>query len=783
MVMPTKARIYIALVGLAAAPLLYWYGRELSPSHWPLLLGMIAVTVTFTLWRVESPTGQSFTFNSAVDLLAIILGGPALVVWVTGVGQLLSAMILGWDLRRTIFNVGQTVLTVSAAGTVFTLLGRPRQLDGFSLLAAAAAATVYFLANSLLVANLFTMLQRKAFLTVWLGMVKQGVEAYLLVEVLGLVTAFFLLQGGLTWVLILALLLLALQRVLSAYYRTLRANNEATRHRAVQDSLLQAMVTALDARDMYTSGHSNRVAAYTDLLAAEMGLDDRARDELRYASLLHDVGKLGIPDAVLRKEGPLTPTERSLMMEHPVRGINILGQMPNIPEAVLAAVKHHHEWVNGGGYPDGLKGDQIPLGARIIGVADALDAMTSARPYRPGMPWQEALNRIKQGQATQFDPDVVAALLRINQKRPDLMHLAGGHTPAYPSELERRLDEERAQGNKPSTTGRILPIHSREIKILYQLALERRSLLDLAQTLHRTLEVLYDTVGSHTYCISLIDQQTQQLAVRSVAGSSKDLSGIAWPAESPAWRALKAQKQPALIADEEQIRIRSIGAETRSLLVVPLVSGDQLIGALQVESIRPGAFGEDELYLLTAVARQVADAIEVGRIHERMTYAATHDGLTGTLNRTTFYHQLHKELEQARALGQPVAVAVLDINNFKEINDTHGHLAGDHVIQCFGQFLAGRLRRTDLVARYGGDEFAVIMPNATREEAARRIELIASGGEEPIVVGDRQLRPASAAWGVASFPEDGSAAEELVAAADHDMYRRKRAPQPISRAG
>jgi diguanylate cyclase (GGDEF)-like protein len=776
--MPTRANLYITLVGLAAAPLLYLFGRDLAPAHWPLLLGMAAATVAFTLWRVESPTGQSFTLNSAVDLLAIILGGPALVVWVTGVGQLLAAMILGRDFRRTLFNVGQTVLTVSAAGTVFSLLARPGLLDGTNLLAAFAAATVYFLVNSLLIAALFSMLQGKPFLAVWWGMVKQGIEAYFLVQTLGLVTTFLLLQGGLPWLFILALLLVGLQRVLRGYYTALRVNSEATRHRAVQDSLLQAMVTALDARDLYTSGHSSRVAQFADLIAAEMGLNDAQRDDLRYASLLHDVGKLGIPDAVLRKDGPLTPTERALMMEHPVRGIAILGQMPNIPESVLTAVRHHHEWYNGGGYPSGLKGERVPLGARIIGVADALDAMTSARPYRSGMPWQEALNRIKQGRGTQFDPQVVNAFLRVVSSQPEVAHLTGLPVHSFPSDLERRFEEERARSGA-STAGRILPVHSKEIKILYQLALERGSLLDLAQTLHRTLEVLYDAVGPYTYCISLVDQHTKDLVVRSIAGSEADLVGIRWPANSPAWQALMLQKHPATFANAATIEMRAVSTLTKSLLVVPLVSGSQMIGALQVESGRQDAFGEEELYLLTAVARQVSDAIEVGRAHELMTYAATHDGLTGVLNRSTFYLRLAEELERAKTEGYQVSVAVLDINNFKSINDTHGHVAGDHVLQDFGRKLTEYLRRTDVIARYGGDEFAVLMPQSSKEEATPRIEELAAGRTVDSA-GESLLKPPTAAWGVATYPDEAGAAEDLVAAADHDMYQRKRRALPDS---
>lgn len=775
--MPRRAAVYIYTLVLIAVPVLYYFGQDLDASQWPLLLSMVAANVAFNLFRVETPTGQSFTLSSAVKMMAILLGGPAPATWIAFVGQLVSSMILGTDYYRTVFNTAQLTLTIGAAGLAFQLVGGHPPISGAGLLPSVAAALVYFVVNSFFMAGLFFCLQGKPLLRTWITMAKNEAESYVLVLILGLVATFLIVDGGLGWSALLGLLLVVLQRVVRNYYGALRSSSESTHSRAVQDSLLRAMVAALDARDIYTSGHSGRVARYVDLITAEMNLTEAQRDELKYASLLHDVGKLGIPDSVLRKDGPLTPTERALMMEHPNRGINILGQMPNVPTTVLQAVKHHHEWYNGGGYPDGIKEQKIPLGARIIAVADALDAMTSARPYRVGMPWGEAINRLRQGRGTQFDPDVVNALLKVVEANPHLEDEVPRQTDFSRSDLERRLEQERAGARTEAGagTGRILPVHSKEVKILYTLALERRSLLDLAQTLHRMLEVLYDAVGAHVYCILLLDETTGDLVVRSVAGTNADLIGLRWPARTGPWQELLGSRQPSVVPDTEAAGVVTrIEPSARSMVTVPLVTDNQVIGALRVESHQIQALGEDEVYLLTAVARQLADAIEVARAHEMMTYAATHDGLTGVLNRATFYQQLIGELEQARATGYALSVAVLDINGFKAINDTYGHLAGDRIMQMFGKRLRGRLRQSDIVARYGGDEFAVIMPHSRKEDAARRIKQIVESADELIAVGDSRIKLPTAAWGVASFPEEGGTAEELVSAADQFMYERKR---------
>lgn len=184
--------------------------------------------------------------------------------------------------------------------------------------------------------------------------------------------------------------------------------------RVVHASVLRAMTAAIDARDPYTHGHSTRVAEYSVRIARTLGLTDADIQRIHYSGLLHDIGKLGVDDRVLRKQGALTPEERAAMMEHPVIGAQLLEKAGVFLE-LLPGVRHHHEWYNGSGYPDGLKGEQIPYDARIIGVADAFDAMTSDRPYRPALSPQEALNRLNSGRSFQFDSGVVDAFTRIWQ--------------------------------------------------------------------------------------------------------------------------------------------------------------------------------------------------------------------------------------------------------------------------------------------------------------------------------------------------------------------------------
>jgi HD-GYP domain-containing protein (c-di-GMP phosphodiesterase class II) len=175
--------------------------------------------------------------------------------------------------------------------------------------------------------------------------------------------------------------------------------------------VIRSMINAIDAKDSYTCGHSDRVAEYARLIARELSLDLNQCEQIYMTGLLHDVGKIGVPDEVLNKPGQLTDSEFELIKQHPVIGFEILKHLENL-DYVLPGVLHHHEAIDGSGYPHGLQGSEIPLEARILAVADAYDAMTSDRPYRRGMPGEKAEAILRNGAGRQWDPDCVDAFFR-----------------------------------------------------------------------------------------------------------------------------------------------------------------------------------------------------------------------------------------------------------------------------------------------------------------------------------------------------------------------------------
>jgi len=174
--------------------------------------------------------------------------------------------------------------------------------------------------------------------------------------------------------------------------------------------MLSALVNAVDVKDRYTCRHSEGVMVHSLQIAQSLGLDEAAQQTIAVAALLHDVGKIGVPDDVLRKPGRLTPAEFEAIQQHPDMGANIVGAVPGFEEA-LGAIRHHHERWDGGGYPGGLHGAETPLPARIMAVADAYSAMTTDRPYRKGMPPQKARQILNEGAGSQWDPECVQAFL------------------------------------------------------------------------------------------------------------------------------------------------------------------------------------------------------------------------------------------------------------------------------------------------------------------------------------------------------------------------------------
>jgi putative nucleotidyltransferase with HDIG domain len=208
-----------------------------------------------------------------------------------------------------------------------------------------------------------------------------------------------------------------------------RSLAEKTRRlEANAEGVVQTLAATIDARDAYTHGHSIRVAGYSTEIARRMGLAEVAVESIRRGCLIHDIGKIGVPDHILRKPGRLGYDEELLVRRHPADGYEMVRNL-EWPDEVLQVVRYHHERWDGRGYPDRLEGARVPLAARIVAVADALDAMTSQRPYRLALTFAEAQQAIRSGASTQFDPAVVAAFMQSARRLRAMVEAEGPPQP------------------------------------------------------------------------------------------------------------------------------------------------------------------------------------------------------------------------------------------------------------------------------------------------------------------------------------------------------------------
>jgi diguanylate cyclase (GGDEF)-like protein len=518
----------------------------------------------------------------------------------------------------------------------------------------------------------------------------------------------------------------------------------------LEDAYLSTVTTltaTIQAREGYREDHLRRVAADAVALGQRLSLPDDALRVLRYAALFHSLGKIAVPGSILGKRGALTPEEMRVLQEHPVLGAQIIGSIRFLQD-VAPVVRHASERWDGEGYPDRLAGEAIPRLARILSIAVAYQAMRVDRPYRSALPIDAALAQLRANSGVCYDPLLVDEFVKMVEARGVI------------AQAEQEL------------TG------ARELAILSELTPEFHTLLDLQQLLERVLGLLEKRMPGTRLAIMLEDPATSDLVLRATAGNWSASAQRRLPKGRGVVGWVMAHAQTQIVEDvRKDPRWVGTGDDTRSALVVPLLAGGQPTGVLGLLHPSVGAFGQRDVTLMQAVGAQLAAAIEVAGLHERLKVAATTDGLTGIHNYRYFWDRLEEELSRSERRATPLSIAYFDIDGLKKVNDKHGHLAGDAVLRTLGQLIGSHVRNEDVPARYGGDEFAIVMPETPREEAQRAVQrLMDLIDRTQVDLGSGSSIPMPRrSWGVATYPTDGRTAKELVESADTRAYAHKRA--------
>jgi len=420
--------VYMAATMMAGAGLLLLlrgWGPPVSPGSefWLLVLGGITLIPISGYCLICLAKNVAVNMGSAVMMALLLLLPPGFAALAAGAGIALLYTLQRWEPEFIAFNAAQTALTVGLAGGIYWLVSPGPLTMGFSTLQVAAvlvAVVAFFLINSLLVTGGAVLLQRTRFGAYWMSTFGRAAVPYLSTLLLGVIAAVTFVHAPF-FTPVLALPVAAVYRALRSERIVLRQTQET----------VELLADTIDRRDPYTFAHSQRVAALSRRLAEHLGLDPDACEAIAKAARVHDVGKLGIPDMLLRKTGSLTRREIEQVQRHAAIGAEIVGRLPEYREG-KEFILYHHERYDGRGY-FGLGGERIPLGARIIAVADALDAMTSSRPYRAALEEEQALAELERGRGSQFDPQVVQAVRDLlSAERQTLRGILGEASAALP---------------------------------------------------------------------------------------------------------------------------------------------------------------------------------------------------------------------------------------------------------------------------------------------------------------------------------------------------------------
>src|SRR5437588_3123501 len=796
------------LVSMSHLPLFAWSG--IAP--FVVLLLITLVSSRFTV-PVTNADGSSQTNKSVADsfiFVAVMIYtmapantfGPAIILAAI-VGFISSLSVSNrWS---TIFAVGNSVVSTFIASLVYRLML-------LTLAGGAVSAGDHGLVLDLLLFPLcvFGLIQYAlstfgtiAFTSLWSGKgratVSQESLVWSLITQVANVTSAALFYSaihgsGIPFLFVGALIIVLVHLLYRFNEKRVdeisRAQNEKLKYiEEIADlhmNTIESLAIAIDAKDQTTHGHVRRTQIYATQMGKILKVSESELRALVAGALLHDIGKLAVPEYILNKPGKLTEAEFAKMKIHPTVGGDILKRV-NFPYPVEDIVRFHHEKWDGSGYPRGLRGENIPLVARIISVVDFYDATRCDRPYRKGMKREDSLALLQKMSGTAFDPKVVVLFAKHVTEfdnliaRDDIQEQVASEnidllTKARPdaglaSDILGTPDD--SQGFRSITQAQ------REVFALHEIAQTIGSSLNLQDTGTLLSNKLRAIVPFDTCVIFIVDDRSGKAIAMHVVGDHSDLfklrrinigDGISGWVIANSRSMCNSSPELDLVGMPDEI-----ARSYRGVLVSPLIKEDGAFGAIALYSKGRTSYTTEHVRLLESVAQHAASALNNALTFEKTKESALTDPLTELPNARGFYMMLEQRLAECQRLNrESLAVMSMDINDFKTINDNYGHAVGDRLLASIARVIRKELRQMDILTRYAGDEFVAIMPMASQTMAAMvadRIRVAVAAHKFSVKTG--KTTEVSVSIGMSCFPADGETTEELLTAAARNMQRDK----------
>jgi diguanylate cyclase (GGDEF)-like protein/putative nucleotidyltransferase with HDIG domain len=716
---------------------------------------------------------------------------------------LLEAIVLGlgsalvqiyWNARKrpalhqVLFNLAVIAIAITIAHRALHSF-LVRVLGGSLAMGLLVATVAYFTANTVPIACVISLTERKRLTVVWKECYFWALPYYLLGATMVCVIDWANKNLGWEFSLLVMPVAWVVYRSYRLYIGRLETEKEHVEQQkahveemnALHIRTIETLALAIEAKDQTTRDHLRRVQHYAIEIGKEMGLSETDLDALRAASLLHDIGKLAVPEHIITKPGKLTPQEFEKMKIHPLVGAEILEQV-NFPYPVAPIVRAHHERWDGNGYPLGLAGEEIPLGARILAAVDCLDALASDRQYRRALPLDEAMAVVLSESGRSYDRQVVEILSRrYRQLEEEALRL---NKPSAKLSIDARIERGRApaagfEGPAIDDTQRDFRSQIAAAGREAQYTLELLSELGNSLGMGELLPVLNSRLTQLIPCDAVAVYECKNDVLNPVYVDGRDrmlfsslqiplgegLSGWVAKHNKPIFNG-NPSVEPGYLNDPRKFSL------LRSALSVPLAGLEGIVGVLTLYRAGADAFAPDHLRVLTGLSSKIGLSFENALKYRALEASATTDYLTGLNNTRALFERLNQELVRCRRQGSPLTVLVCDLDRFKEVNDRFGHNAGNLVLQAFAAGLMKISRDYDVLARFGGDEFVLVLPGVQAESVGKKILALSAIAAEAdrIVCGENVI---SASVGVASYPEDGLTADELLAEADRRMYAHK----------
>lgn len=785
----SAARLFIVTVGVGGLLGAFLAFRSWAPQFSPRFAIYLFLALAGSTMLVSFPGGKgSISAANVITILGLLeIGAPeTILLAVAGVvTQTLWHNKSQVKAAQLFFNTTSITLAVLAASWIFRKPWFTDIPEG-ELLRLSLAGVAYFLVNMGLFAMIIALVQKRSFALVWKSFSYWAFFYYLIAVALAEVVHIATQWLGGSFTLALLPLLYAIYRSCKVYFEKLEQEKaHAENTAALHLRTIEALAMAIEAKDECTHEHLRRVQVYSLELAKHLGLPDEELHALQAASILHDIGKLAVPDHIISKPGKLTPEEFDKMKIHTIVGAEILEQVA-FPYAVAPIVRSHHEKWDGSGYPDGLVGEQIPIGARILSAVDCLDALASDRQYRRALPLDDAMQYVAGLAGQSFDPKVIDILkehyreferlaqntpFTVTRLRKDIVVSRGAAPDAGYEKNQAPIELEDSSKTQTASVAS----SRRGMQAILELAQEASGSLRPEELLSLAAERLKSIVSYD--CIAIYVLQGEVLKPCYVNGeNSRTFASLEIPLGQglSGWVADNGKPivngnpsvEPGYVNDPARLSVLN------SALSIPLRDGgERITGALTLYRADKDAYSNDQLKVLLAISDKIGRLVELAlKLGPRQ--EANQDELTGLPNADSLYTHFQRELSRCQLQGKTLALLACDLDGFKQINDRYGHSNGDELLKRVASILQNNCRASDYVARTGGDEFMVVFGGADTAELAGRVASldwkVREAGRE--MFGDEAI---GISVGLACFPENGADVDSLLAYAEQDMERKR----------